>query len=309
MPFTLVFLMNKITIAQLQAFVWTATIGSVDAAARRLNVSQPTISLRLKALEAEVGLALFERFGRGIRPTPDGYEFLPEARRILEGMERLSRHAGPQRVRGSIKVGCAEGFAIVCLSQTLELLHELYPELNPELMVATTLAIEPELNAHRLDLAFLVNPTESEGFTLIPLGAQKTSWIAAPRFNLPAEVRPHDLTGLPIISNPVGSINHRQVREWFASAGVVPLRIDTCNSVAMLAHIVRAGVAIGIYPSKMAEEDVGNGRVRLLKTSPPVADTPIYAKFDSRNDSPSVRAFITTVRRVLSQMDYLTEVT
>ncbi len=298
--------MNRITVAQIEAFYWTATLGSVDGAARRLSLSQPTISLRLKALERETGVPLFQRVGRGVRPTPHGYEFLPEARRILDGMERLAGRGGPVRVRGTIRVGFAEGFALVCLSKTLDLLHQLYPDLKPELVVATTFAVEPELHAHRLDLAFLVEPTEISDFTLVPLGAQETSWIASTKWSLPALVSPHDLANLPIITNPEGSINYRQIREWFASAGITPARLDICNSVAMLAHVVVAGVAIGIFPSKMAEEDVRTGAVRLLRTSPPVADTPIYAKFAKRNESPNVRAFIATVRQVLANMDYLT---
>ena len=298
--------MNRITVAQIEAFYWTATLGSVDGAARRLSLSQPTISLRLKALERETGVPLFQRVGRGLRPTPDGYEFLPEARSILDGMERLAGRGGPVRVRGTIRVGFAEGFALICLSKTLDLLHQLYPDLKPELVVATTFAVEPELHAHRLDLAFLVEPTEISDFTLVPLGAQETCWIASTKWSLPALVSPHDLANLPIITNPEGSINYRQIREWFASAGITPTRLDICNSVAMLAHVVVAGVAIGIYPSKMAEEDVRTGAVRLLRTSPPVADTPIYAKFAKRNGSPNVRAFIATVRQVLANMDYLT---
>ena len=298
--------MNRITVAQIEAFYWTATLGSVDGAARRLSLSQPTISLRLKALERETGVPLFQRVGRGLRPTPDGYEFLPEARSILDGMERLAGRGGPVRVRGTIRVGFAEGFALICLSKTLDLLHQLYPDLKPELVVATTFAVEPELHAHRLDLAFLVEPTEISDFTLVPLGAQETCWIASTKWSLPALVSPHDLANLPIITNPEGSINYRQIREWFASAGITPARLDICNSVAMLAHVVVAGVAIGIYPSKMAEEDVRTGAVRLLRTSPPVADTPIYAKFAKRNGSPNVRAFIATVRQVLANMDYLT---
>ena len=298
--------MNRITVAQIEAFYWTATLGSVDGAARRLSLSQPTISLRLKALERETGVPLFQRVGRGLRPTPDGYEFLPEARSILDGMERLAGRGGPVRVRGTIRVGFAEGFALICLSKTLDLLHQLYPDLKPELVVATTFAVEPELHAHRLDLAFLVEPTEISDFTLVPLGAQETCWIASTKWSLPALVSPHDLANLPIITNPEGSINYRQIREWFASAGITPARLDICNSVAMLAHVDLAGVAIGIYPSKMAEEDVRTGAVRLLRTSPPVADTPIYAKFAKRNGSPNVRAFIATVRQVLANMDYLT---
>src|SRR5690606_2081432 len=114
----------------------------------------------------------------------------------------------------------------------------------------------PELHALRLDLAFLVQPTEHEQFKLVPLGAQETSWIASTNFNLPSTVRPQDIAALSIISNPVGSINYQQMIGSFASAGLTPSRIDFCNSVSMLADLVNKGVGLGIYPNKLAEREL-----------------------------------------------------
>lgn len=297
--------MGRLTVAQLEAFYWTATLGSVDKAASKLNLSQPSVSLRLKAMEDHVGTALFDRVGRGIRLSPNGHSLLGEAQGILESVERISGRFGAADVRGIIRVGFAEGFAMICLSPILKAVHALYPDLHPEVVVSTTASVEPELHAHKLDLGFLVEPVEHDGFTLVPLGAQETAWIAAASWDLPPVVSPHDIAGYPIISNPVGSINHRQVIGWFASAGLVPARVDICNSVAMLAHLVTNGVAIGIYPNKMADSDIRDGTVRILKTSPPVADTPIFAKYRTNEDSNNIRAFLSTAREVLSKMDYL----
>lgn len=298
--------MSRITIAQLEAFFWTATLRSVDQAARRLNLSQPTISLRLKSLETTLGTNLFDRIGRGIRLSSDGLAMLEDAREVLDGIEKIASQRNDKRVSGRIRVGLSEGFAIICLSPILARLHHVYPALSPELMVSTTPFIEPDLHARELDVAFLVNPTENDDFRLVPLGAQPTSWVASTRWNLPAIVTPHDLMAHPIISNPVGSINYRQVGGWFASAGLTPERLDICNSVAMLAHLVNTGVAIGVYPSKMAEREIEDGRVRLLHTMPPIADTPIFAKYPSNAESPNVRACVNTVREVLGELNYLT---
>jgi len=297
--------MSRITLAQIDAFYWTATLSSVELAARRLSLSQPTVSLRLKTLETEIGKKLFERAGRGIRLTISGHSMLDDARQMLAVAERMSGATGEEKVGGAIRVGFAEGFAAICLSPILERLHALYPDLSPELMVSTTAYVEPDLYAHRLDLAFLVNPTEDAGFSLVPLGAQESAWIASTRWDLPSVVSPHELTPYPIIANQVGSINYRQVKGWFASAGLTPARLDICNSVAMLAHLVNTGVAVGIYPTKMAEREIREGQVRLLTTSPPIADTPIFAKYPTKAENANIRAFINTVRQVLSEMDYL----
>ncbi|PRD41253.1 hypothetical protein C5748_22370 [Phyllobacterium phragmitis] len=298
--------MSRITIAQLEAFFWTATTRSVDQAAKRLHLSQPTISLRLKSLEAALETNLFDRVGRGIRLSSDGLALLEDAREVLDGVQRIASQKNDGRVGGRIRVGFSEGFAIICLSPILAKLHRLYPDLSPELMVSTTPFIEPDLHARELDLAFLVNPTEHGDFRLVPMGAQPTSWVASARWDLPSVVTPHDLMSHPIISNPIGSINYRQVRGWFASAGLSPKRLDTCNSVAMLAHLVNTGVAIGVYPSKMAERELEDGTVRLLNTVPPIPDTPVFAKYPFDAESPNARACVNTVREVLAELNYLT---
>ncbi|HEY6631735.1 MAG TPA: LysR family transcriptional regulator [Rhizobiaceae bacterium] len=297
--------MSRLTLAQLEAFYWTATLGSVDKAAGRLNLSQPSVSLRLKAMEEHIGASLFDRVGRGIRLTVSGHSLLGEVQGVLSSVEKIAGRFGAAVVRGTIRVGFAEGFAMICLSPILKAVHAQYPDLHPEVVVSTTASVEPDLHAHKLDLAFLVEPVEHDGFTLVPLGAQETAWIAASSWDLPQVVTPHDLVGLPVISNPVGSINHRQIVGWFGSAGLMPARIDVCNSVAMLAHLVATGVAIGVYPNKMAENDIRRGVVRILKTTPPIADTPIFAKFRTNEDSNNIRAFLDTARQVLSGMDYL----
>ncbi|WP_230533271.1 LysR family transcriptional regulator [Microvirga roseola] len=297
--------MSRVTLAQLEAFYWVASLGSVESAAQRLNLSQPTISLRLKALEEEVGLLLFDRVGRGIRLSLDGQALLPNARRILDNVQDFISDAGTSQVRGRIRVGMAEGFAFICLAPILELLHKNYPELQPECVIATSSSIEPDLHDHKLDLAFLVNATERENFTLIPLGAQETGWVAPISWDLPETVSPQDLARLPIICNPQGSINYWQVKSWFAAAGILPARLDTCSSVAMLAHLVSKGSALAIFPSKMVEVGLTAGRVRLLQASPRIEDVPIYAVFRADNQSAALKAFIKTVHQVLAEMDYL----
>ena len=68
--------MGRITIAQLEAFYWVAELGAVHKAAGRLNVTQPTVSLRLRQLEAELVAPVLEPHGRGVRVTLAGQAFL-----------------------------------------------------------------------------------------------------------------------------------------------------------------------------------------------------------------------------------------
>src|SRR5438034_8799015 len=105
----------RITFAQLEAFYWVAQLGSVHQAAQRLNIAQPTVSLRLRDLEAAFGAALFARAGRHLRPTDDGKALVARAAAILDEMARIREQRGHGEISGHVRVGVAEGFAMVCL--------------------------------------------------------------------------------------------------------------------------------------------------------------------------------------------------
>src|SRR6266851_765664 len=103
--------MGRITIAQLEAFFWTTELGSVQKAAVRLNVAQPTLSLRLRQLEAEVTSPLLERSGRGLRMTREGHTFLSHTKSVLNAYRQMLNSSAGNSVSGVLRIGLAEGFA------------------------------------------------------------------------------------------------------------------------------------------------------------------------------------------------------
>lgn len=296
--------MIRITIAQLEAFYWTATLGTVEAAAHRLNLSQPSVSQRLKTLQAEFDQPLTERVGRGLKVTAKGQDLLLRAGRILGEVEAMAEEPDPARLRGPLRLGMAEGLALVCLPELMRRLRDVHPLMSIEVSAGISADLEPRLHDHELDIAFLVNPTEHPDMTSVPLGIQETSWVAASHWNLPDIVRPQDLIDLPVITNEPGSINARQVKGWFASASLMPRRQDTCNSVAMLSHLVTRGAAVGILPVRVARAATNGDDMRILRTVPPVADTPIHAVFRSQSLSVPARTTLGVARQLLDELGY-----
>ena len=70
------------TLQQLRQIIQVADSGSINEAAKRLFITQPSLSATIKTVEKEVGIAIFARSNRGIVSTPEGDEFLGYARQI-----------------------------------------------------------------------------------------------------------------------------------------------------------------------------------------------------------------------------------
>jgi DNA-binding transcriptional LysR family regulator len=295
----------RVTLAQLEAFFWTAQLGSAQRAAQHLNLAQPTLSLRLKDLREAIGTEVLERTGRGLRPTPEGRALLPRVAAIMAELRGIGGQDPGRSIAGPIRVGLAEGFAVTCLPPLLAALLEDHPALQPEWVVSTSTTLETALLRDSLDLAVLLNPIGDERLHQTPLGSQPTSWVAPAFWGLVGPIGPKDLWALPVISNPPPSAMHRQISGWFATAGMAPSRLSACTSVAVIAELVAGGIGAGLLPVRMATRFVAEGTMHLLAASPAVENGRLFTCYRTGVDDPKVMAVARTISRVLQTIDYV----
>ncbi len=191
------------------------------------------------------------------------------------------------------------------MPRLLEIVRRDYPLLKPEYVVSISYELERELSDHQLDLAVLVNPTGRHGIRLVPLGVQDTAWVASTRWGLSTDIRPSDLYRLPIVSNPPRSAMFRQIKDWFATAGLEPERLDLCSSVAVIGHLVSSGVALGVLPAKMMDNDVRAGRVQILRSTPDLDHGRVYAGYAEGGLTGPLNAMLKSIQVTLADMNYL----
>ncbi|MGH6962785.1 MAG: LysR family transcriptional regulator, partial [Dongiaceae bacterium] len=154
--------------AQLRAFHAVASDGSFTRAAAALNVTQPTLSAQVKALEESYGVRLFDRRGRRIEPTELGSALLEVTRRLFsleaEAEQMLAATRGLRR--GHLRVGADAPHHVM---PALAAFNRRYPGLRVSLAIGNSEQLLHELFEHRSDVAVLADIVGDPRLHALPL--------------------------------------------------------------------------------------------------------------------------------------------
>lgn len=129
----------NITLRQLRAFCDVAQTGSFTLAARRMNLTQSAVSMLVRQLETDIGLALFDRVKRSVQLTETGRQLLPIAERILGDLREVIDGAADLRAlrRGTLRLAVPQMLACAWLPPVMARYRTLYPEVALK-MIDTT---------------------------------------------------------------------------------------------------------------------------------------------------------------------------
>jgi len=273
-----------------ESFLWIQRLGSFSAAARRLNTSQPAISMRIAELEKTLGVTLFDRRARAMKITPEGREFADYARRITdlttEVQIRLSDHS---QYTGRINLGVTESVALTWLPELVVRINEEFPAMVIDLDVDLTNVIWRKLRAGQLDLAILPGPAFGSDLSTKYLGDIRYTWMASPKLGFEkskTQFNPQDLSSVPVITLSEDSNMHDIIEHWFTRNKSVPHRIDVCNSLGVVAALTVAGLGIAMLPPTIFNDEIKAGALHELETGPSIDPLQFWAVQPSRHVSP-----------------------
>lgn len=246
-------------------FLAVARHGSTLAAARTLRVSQTTAARRVAALEAELGLSLFERRPGGYRLTPVGEALLERAETMeaAAGLFRDSAAAQSRELSGTVRLTVEEIFAVTLLAPILRDLHEAHPAIRIELDTSEEVR---DLAAGAADVA-LRSAEQPTGGGLVGRRVAASTWaIYCSRDYAAAHGRPRTrkaLRGHPLIGGG-GPGLWRAYRAWLERNDLSDaVAIQTGTTTGLLAA-VRAGSGLAVLPTLVADLDPD-----LLQCLPP----------------------------------------
>jgi DNA-binding transcriptional LysR family regulator len=227
--------------------------GSLSAAAGPLGVTQPTCGRRLAALEASLGLRLFDRTPEGLRITPEGATLVEAATKMEEGAHDLALRATlkDRDLRGVVRIGTNELFACSFLVGALPQVRAKYPGISVELLLSNT---EADLLRREVDIAIRFRPEGSrptpEVLVARKLGDEPFLLYGADSYlrRRGAPSDPSRLTGHDVV---VYSGPHPASR-WCANAFRGTTVAMSASSMQVAGAGIAAGLGLGVLPARSA---------------------------------------------------------
>lgn len=262
------------TLSQLRAFVAVATFRHFGTAAARLNVSQPTLSQGLAALESGLGVQLIERSTRRVLVTPAGERLLGQAKAIVDAADGFVAAAAgvTDGFAGPLRLGLIPTVAPYFLPGLLPELRTRMPDLALHVIEDQTARLLVALRAGTLDVAVLALPSGVAGIMEIPLYTEDFVLVVpadhrlAGRTGLPLSI----LDELPLLLLDEGHCLRDQTLDLCRSVDARPDAGDTrATSLATVVRCVAGGLGVTLVPASAIPVETACGDLAVAHFAAP----------------------------------------
>jgi len=284
-----------VNLRHLRYFVAIVDHGSMVKASDHLFVAQSALSQHMRNLEAELGVQLLLRTGRGVVPTDAGREFLQRARAILAQIEDAQRALREQSAtpQGNVTLGLPPSVSAMLAVPLILRMQEALPKVALRVVEGMSGYVLDWLQAGVVDLGLVYGVQRAPGILTTELYTERLYLIAPPQASFPAELPFAALAGqaliLPGRQHGLRDMLDRLARERRIALNV-PVELDAMSQMKLL---VRHGVGCTVLPLPAVQEELARGELRAVPLVEPEINRRIYvAKAGDRPQTPAVAATV-----------------
>jgi DNA-binding transcriptional LysR family regulator len=287
----------------LRYFVTVAEELHFGRAAARLHISQPPLSMQIRALEEELGVVLLKRTQRQVALTQAGHALLQEARQILARVEQavlVTRRAGRGEI-GELSVGFISVADYNVLPVVLREFRRRYPLVNLNLREATTDLQARDLVAGRLDVGFVLPPLTEPALESVPI--LREPLIAAlpekhPLARKPGKLALEKLRDAPFILFPRPNAPglYDDVVSCCRAAGFSPRVEQEAIQMQTIVSLVSAELGVALIPASLTNLRRTGVVYKALRQESPL--TEIHLAWRRGDELPALKVFTDLAREL-----------
>ncbi|XUX72015.1 LysR family transcriptional regulator (plasmid) [Agrobacterium sp. rho-13.3] len=252
----------------LEAIYWTIKLGSITAAAEKLNTTQPAMSARVIQVEAEFGTKLFDRSNRTVIPTSVGRDVAAYAERMLQmRSEMLYSVADKFRISGNFRLGLGETIAHTWLPELVDKISDHYPKLTLEIDVDTAAYLRERLLHQKLDLAFFIGSTDSQSVIKRSLCDFSIRFFVSPGLAESSGKNVFDyFSTYPVMTYARMTQPYASVSALLSDPLFISPTLHASSSIAVVIKMAIAGMGIAAIPRDLVLDKLADGSLVELDT-------------------------------------------
>jgi DNA-binding transcriptional LysR family regulator len=251
----------------LETFTWVANLRSFHGAAKKLNTTQPAVSMRIAQLEKELGAPLLVRDRRNVSLTEKGQLLLRYADKLIRDRAEMVEVIGDQlATRGIVRLGVSEGIVHTWLPVLIEQVHAAYPYLELEIEVDSSPRLHDRLATNDLDLALLLSRQGRSDTTEQALSSFPLAFIASTKIKFEKKIVPlREIASWPIITFSRDSRPYIILRELLEKHDL-RTTIHASTSLATVMRMALDGMGVAVFQPAALSDAATRSRLRILKT-------------------------------------------
>ncbi len=247
--------------------------GGFTRAAEVLHVSQPTLSQQIRQLEDTLGVSLFDRTSRTVKPTDAGQAYIESARRVLVELDAGKRalHDVKDLSRGSLRLAMTPTFMAYLVGPLVRAYIARYPNIHLHIFELSMSDIETGLANDSLDIAIAFDQVRNADIESLPAFAETLALMVGrdhPLFDSQTALSAEQLAQLEFALLTPDFITRTCIDEFFANAHITPKVVIEVNSVNTLLEVIRHTGVATILPEAIATQDRALRKLALLDDAP-----------------------------------------
>jgi len=300
--------MRSMETRQLQAFCEVIERKSFSLAAERLGVTQPAVSLQVRALEKRLGTQLLDRSGRRVEPTDAGLRLYRGAQRLLQLEEEIVNDLAEQAggdLAGSFEIGASTGPGGVVLPQLLCEFRAGHPELRIALSVFDTQTVIERVADRSLELGVVGAALRHRGVEYEPFFRDSVVLACPPGHRFAGRtVSVDELREETLIMMQDGAGVRQMIEDEFRTIGVRLRDLDVNLELGLQESVttaVRSGYGVTFISRSSVESDLQAGTLVEARVSDVELEREIFlVRATGRSESNAARAFVEFAKARLS---------
>lgn len=247
--------------------------GGFTRAAEALHVSQPTLSQQIRQLEETLGVSLFDRTSRTVKPTDAGEAYIECARRVLVELEAGKRalHDVKDLSRGTLRLAMTPTFMAYLVGSLVRDYVVRYPNIHLQIFELSMDDIEAGLVDDSLDIAIAFTQVRNADIESIPAFTETLGVMVGrdhPLYESQVALSAQEVAQLEFALLAPDFVTRTRIDEYFAQEQITPKVVIEVNSVSTLLEVIRHTAIATILPEPIATEDRALRKIPLLGPAP-----------------------------------------